>query len=289
LSILLEGKSIQQLEAGALESRKVGYLLPRATKVQLDDCFTLKSPAAPTKGLWELLNREGENTESFGIKDRDKICLNLALSLLHLSTREWSLPSWSPGRDNSEGIFFLRDPTTRKIVDKTHPYLSYRLQERPKSKDDDSTLCDPQLLDFAKLIMEIHLWKKKLPLSNTSGKLCKEQLRRDLLALAHNEEYFRLEQEIMFTKAVEACLDIAGKEAAQDETNKDRLHHYIFNKIVRRLDGYANFPTFTSSAVPDSLPDSRPDSLPRIRKEPPHSPFDWKKELCIAESRLFVP
>ncbi|KAF8855673.1 hypothetical protein BDZ45DRAFT_727983 [Acephala macrosclerotiorum] len=284
LSILLEETSNQQPEAGALEPRKAECLLPQTIKVQLDDCFPLKSPAAPTKSLWELLKQgdagrdrnEDENSEFFSPEDKEMICLNLALSLLHLSTTHWRSPSWCSDRNTGEGIFFLRDPATQKIVDKTHPYLSYQLHDRPKSKDDDSITCDPQLLDFAKLIMEIRMWKR-LPLSNKGGKLSKEQLRLYLLTLINDRGHFR-QKDDMFKRAVKACLDTAGKEAAQDETSKDRLHNYIFDKIVRPLDNYAEFPEFTMS--------TSADSLPQTPENPPESLFDWKKEDGITEDKL---
>lgn len=45
----------------------------------------------------------------------------------------------------------------------------------------------------------------------------------------------------MFQKAVKSCLNAAGKEAAQNGTNKDSLRNYIFEKILRSLDHYAVF------------------------------------------------
>lgn len=284
LSILLEEASNQQPEVGAQEPRKAGCLLPQTTKVQLDGFFPLKSPAAPTKSLWELLKQgdagrypsEDENSEFFSPEDKEMICLNLALSLLHLSTTHWRRPSWCSDRNTGEGIFFLRDPATQKIVDKTHPYLSCQLHDRPKSRDDDNLVCDPQLLDFAKLIMEIRMWKR-LPLSCREGKLSKEQLRLDLLKLINDRRHFR-DKDDMFKRAVKACLDTAGKEAAQDETSKDRLHNYIFDKIVRPLDHYAEFPEFSTSTSTDSLSENP--------EEPQDSLFDWKKEYNTAEDKF---
>ncbi|KIX05940.1 uncharacterized protein Z518_03914 [Rhinocladiella mackenziei CBS 650.93] len=284
LSILLEEAPIRQREYGTQEPQKVDYLVSQTTKIQLEGCSPLSSAAAPTKSLWELLKQgeagcdssENENSETFFPEDREMICLNLALSLLPLSTTHWRRASWTSDGNTGEGIFFLRDPATQKIVDKTHPYLSYRLHDRPKSEDDDSLICDPQLLDFAKLIMEIRMWKR-LPLSHKAGKLSKEQLRLYLLNLINDRRRFR-DKDGMFKRAVKACLDAAGKEATRDEANKDRARNYVFDKIVRPLDSYAEFPEFSTSEPTDSPTDNSEGTQDPL--------FDWKAEYNTPEDKL---
>jgi len=100
-----------------------------------------------------------KNFDTFLPRVRDTLCLNLALSLLQLSNDEWERVKWRSDEDTS--IFFLRDPETQTIFDKTRPYLSWRLQSDQKSEDYENDLCcDPQLLDFAQLLVEIYGWEK---------------------------------------------------------------------------------------------------------------------------------
>lgn len=252
----------------------------KGTNLQLDGCSPLESPAAPTKGLWELLEHSDyEDSEFFSLEDRDRLCLNLALSLLHLSTNCWSRTSWSSDRNIGTGIFFLRDPATQRIVDRTHAYISCELQGEPKLENEDDLVCDPQLLDFARLLTEVHMWKR-LALPRQGGKLSRTQLHTSLLKLIDNNQIFHPKRDAMFKKAVKACLDAAGREAARDELRKDRLHNYIFEKIVRPLDHYACFPDLSIST---SIFSPSKNAM-----EPQTSFFDWK-ELTTPEDNKFVP
>ncbi|KGO52975.1 Peptidase S8/S53, subtilisin/kexin/sedolisin [Penicillium expansum] len=279
LSILLQETLEKSSGDDPQEQFRVEYPGSQTAKIQLDGPYPLKSAAAPTKSLSELLNCVSNHSKSsarIDTFDRDMMCLNLALSLLHLSTTGWRRASWRTDCNTGDGIFFLRDPATQTIVDITKPYLSYALNDEVESEDDDGLSCDPQLLDFAKLILEIHR-QEIIPLRNEGSKLSKRKLLEDILKLINDVRKFRGGDQ-MFKLAVKACLDAAGKEAAQDKSDKYRLQRYIFYKIVRPLDKYAAFPEFSTSVLEDSSVQNSEESQ--------ESPFDWETGHDTAEDKL---
>ncbi|KGO53349.1 Peptidase S8/S53, subtilisin/kexin/sedolisin [Penicillium expansum] len=279
LSILLQETLEKSSGDDPQEQFRVEYPGSQTAKIQLDGPYPLKSAAAPTKSLSELLNCVSNHSKSsarIDTFDRDMMCLNLALSLLHLSTTGWRRASWRTDCNTGDGIFFLRDPATQTIVDITKPYLSYALNDEVESEDDDGLSCDPQLLDFAKLILEIHR-QEIIPLRNEGSKLSKRKLLEDILKLINDVRKFRGGDQ-MFKLAVKACLDAAGKEAAQDKSDKYRLQRYIFYKIVRPLDKYAAFPEFSTSVLEDSSVQNSEESQ--------ESPFDWETGHDTTEDKL---
>jgi len=258
----------------------------RAPRVQVDGCCSVTSSKAPTKSLWELIrsgdpaNRVGGRRERFLPDEREMLCLNLALSLLQLSTKPWNRALWTSDGHVIEGVFFLRDPATESVVDKTQPYLSYRLYSPPAPAQDESLVCDARLLDFGKLIMEIHMWET-LPLPNEPRPRSREELRLHLLRIIHDQRRFK-KKHAMFKRAVLACLSAAGREAARDETNKDRFYNYIFEQIVRPLDHYAEFPQFLGPPTAETVAEI-------TVKRPQKSMFDWKQGHTLAEDKTYVP
>jgi len=244
--------------------------------MEMGGCCLIASPAMPTKSLWELLL--SGDTSSWGDLLRmrffrlecERVCLNLALSLLHLSTCPWKRVYWGSDGKASEGIFFLRDPVTGSIVDRTHSYLSYRLLYESDSllKHDSSLSCDPRLLEFAKIIMEIRMWET-IPLEGKRDILVKNQLRLKLLELINDTNIFS-KKDAMFKKAIEACLSAEGKGAALDEEDDGRLRNFIVTKIVRPLDHYALFPEFSTPAQAAENHMRKLDEM-----------FDWREAYAI--------
>lgn len=256
----------------------------QTAEIQLNDPHPRKSKTAPTKGLWDLLSCVSEHDEGFetwNTNDRDVLCLNLALSLLYLSTTCWGRASWRSNRKAGDGIFFLRDPATRMVVDKTQPYLSYALNEGIQPEDDDDLICDPHLLEFAKLILEIRMWPK-VPFKHEYGRLPKRKLLEFVLDTIDDKLQFPA-RDRMFQLAVKACLDAAGREAAQDKTD-NRLQNYIFEKIVRPLEQYADFPDLSTSA----LANFPFDNLEENSEENWELPFDWKRDHSTEGDNLSV-
>ncbi|KAK5654613.1 hypothetical protein OQA88_7243 [Cercophora sp. LCS_1] len=251
--------------------------IPRMVK--LDACHPVTSPAIPTSSLFELLRTGGsyrgkQPSVRFRRPERERMCLNLALSLLHLSTSPWKRAYWGSYDKAAEGIFFLRDPATGSIIDRTHPYLSYRLHKSPPPQHDRRLLCDPRLLDFAKLIMEIQMWETiPIPPAQKRDPDAKGQLRRHLLDMINEPERFS-GKDAMFKRAVEACLSAEGKEAASDEEDNDRLRNFLFAKIVRPLDHYALFPKFSAPTRAAQRPVTARADLDQM--------FDWRKGYSIA-------
>lgn len=265
------------------------------------DCYypsPSTSAAIPKTSLWELL-RPGDfsypravskKRPRFSYKERDIVCLHLALALLHLSRAPWKGAYWGSDHRTEEGIFFLRDPATDQIVDRTHPYLSYRLHHRTPSQPQQHNKilpCDGRLLKFAKLITEIQLWER-LPSSEIlepPAKLSEAALRNYLLDILGTDDWVREGRENL-RKAITACLSPEGKDAARDDTNTERLPSFIFRNIVQPLDQYAGFPDFPSPCTAQRADGTK-------KEEPnPYSIFDWKTEnrrTISADQRFVTP
>jgi hypothetical protein len=232
--------------------------------VQVDQYGPLSSPVTPTVPLAELLRhgdtpqriRRVTNSDDFTLADRIWLCLNLAFSLLHLSSGDWGEIIWYSDDPNSDmGIYFLRDPGTQEICDKTNAYMTWRLHEECASQESEGLLCDPQLLDFAQLLIEILHWKKlQVPLYQGSeefsdqlaGKPPKEQLR--LRLLKYIKEGF-LPSDFEFTSALKACLSPAGRNEAGDHSKPERIQTYIFQHIVQPLYRYFGQPELPEATI----------------------------------------
>lgn len=227
----------------------------------LDQYTASNSSVTPTVSLAELLKHDNTsqeirrvtNADTFSVKDRDRLCLNLALSLLHLSSGDWGKVVWYSGEPDSDtGIFFLRDPATREICDKTNAYMSWRLHEKSRLRDNQDLRCDSQLLDFAQLLIEIHDWKRlQVPLYKESEEISnqlfgKERLRLRLLRYIGEE--FR-SSDFEFISALKACLNEAGREEARYRSKPERIQNYVFQYIVQPLHRYLGNPELPESTI----------------------------------------
>lgn len=209
--------------------------------IQADDCRTFQIPASsPTISLWDLLKPGGRsnkrrsvrNSDTFLPRVRDALCLNLALSLLQLCNDEWRCVRWCSGQETN--IFFLEDPGNHTVLDKTRPYLSWRLQKDRKMEDDPDLPCDPQLLDFAQLLVEIHRWEK-LP-SEIESRRSESKHAFHSALFGFTKAYFR-EHDSDFIKAVTACLSLAGK-SSRNHSDPTAFQDYIYEEIVAHLERY---------------------------------------------------
>lgn len=247
--------------------------------IQLGTSERPNSSATPTVSITSLMTHESGyeirpvSKFEFPRPDRDWLCLNLALSLLHMSSGDWRRATWySDNPDTETGIFFLRDPSTQEIVDKTRPYLSWRLQNTRKKYCDQKPIkglqCDPQLLDFARLLIEIHNWKK-LPImpeieservrTELHCKLSKEQLRLGLLRYIGKN--FNPGPDFEFISALTACLSNAGRIEAAAEDKPERIQAYVYENIVKPLHRYLGSPELPKSAL-IAMPSSAPAPAP---------------------------
>ncbi|KAI1086170.1 peptidase S8/S53 domain-containing protein [Rostrohypoxylon terebratum] len=236
----------------------------------------LSSFVTPTESIASVM-RQVESSKTtqrvFNVKkflpiDRDKLCLNLALSLLHMASSDWRRLTWySDNPDIGTGIFFLRDPSSQEIVNKTQVYMSWRIQENFEAQNStEGLMCNPQLLDFARLLIEIQNWTKlQLTLDTASetlrkqlfGKPHKEQLRLCLL------EYINVQFEPVrysdFKSALLACLNDRGRIEAAAENKPERIQAYVFNQIIKPLHRYFGNPelpqpTFPAKSSFNSIP-----------------------------------
>lgn len=232
--------------------------------IQLGVCDETNSPATPIVSLGNLMNpddsqyhtRRVSNTERFSTEDRNWLCLNLALSLLHMSGHLWTYAALdSAWPDTEHGIFFLRDPRTQKIIDRTRPYMSWQLYKEPESRTSPVNFKRVQLnifkiklLGFARLFMEIHTWKK---LHFGPDCVSNKEFRHRLLR--HLDGNFNSKGDLEFISALRACLNHAGCIEAAVGNKPERIPSYIFENIVKPLHRYLGnpeLPRSTSTAMP---------------------------------------
>ena len=206
------------------------------------------SIASPIVSIKDLLDQQcfndsysSDDNRYFLNADKSELSLNLALSLLQLSDRDWRQVEWS-----SETIFFLRDPSSGMLQEKTKPYLSWRLREVSKeggTPDRDRTLCDPQLLDFARLLLEIHVGKSLPDEALESPYILRKKVAgytKRLLASYQDK----------LREAIRACISTAGKDAA---AQPERMREFIFRKVVLNLEAYRMGFTEPLPQTPDSV------------------------------------
>ncbi|KAK4065581.1 hypothetical protein Trihar35433_7701 [Trichoderma harzianum] len=220
--------------------------------IQINVSEELSSLAMPIVSLASLMKqnassqhiRRVRNADEFSAGERDRLCLNLALSLWRMSGRNWNRATWYSDDPHTEtGIFFLRDPRTQEIVDKTRPYMSWLLQEESEvQKPVKDFVYDTQLLSFAKLLIEVHTWKK-LHLKPGSEKELRSQLEEYI------ENNFRPVNDAKFISALNACLGHAGCIDATAEDNPERIQMYIGENILIRKTFWNNMKDFTTKYI----------------------------------------
>ncbi|QYT06299.1 Peptidase_S8 domain-containing protein [Trichoderma simmonsii] len=264
LSLLLKETYNQDLETyntSAME-RTQDSLRP----IQLDLSGESNSLVTPIVSLASLIKQDEfsssyhtqsiSNANTFFPKDRDWLCLNLALSLLHMSGHDWNRAIWYSDNPRADtGIFFLRDPSTQEIVDKTHPYMSWRLQDESEVQNPTG---EPryvtQLLSFARLLIEIHTWKR---LDLTPKPRTEKQLRSSLLS--YIDVNFRL-NDYEFISALKACLDRTSYIEAATRGEPRGIQAYVLEKIVKPLHRYLGNPELSNS-ISMEMPSSNEASL----------------------------
>lgn len=278
-----EQKCCNFIETSVTEKRKLNLLLGEietrdlvtqtvsgvGSNIQLDASAKSNSSITPVVSLASLIEQDQPgrgpcrilNANDFTIQDKDKLCFNLALSLVHMASGDWGRVVWYPDNPDTElGIFFLWNPSTRRIPDITRPYMSLRLQER--SSIDDSAQrpnCDTQLLDFARLLIEIHGWKR-LPnllsrqlheMQSEDSELANDRLRWELTA--YIQKNFRQRSEADFIAALMACLTRYKHIAADAKEDPKTIQAYIFENIVKPLHRYFDKPELPSQTLPARL------------------------------------
>ncbi|KAK4082401.1 uncharacterized protein Triagg1_2213 [Trichoderma aggressivum f. europaeum] len=227
--------------------------------LQLNVSEELSSLATPIVSLASLMKQYASsdhirrvwNAEPFSPNERDWLCLNLSLSLFHMSSRNWNRATWYSDDPNTEiGIFFLRDPSTQEIVDKTRPYMSWRLQEESEvlQRTAKGLVYDTQLLSFAKLLIEVHTWRK---LDLTPEPKSEEELRSRLRK--YIDANINSPRDLKLISALKACLGHVGRIDATAEDKPERIQMYVFKNIVTPLHEYLgtpNLPKSTLAAMP---------------------------------------
>ncbi|KAL5089320.1 hypothetical protein Trisim1_005882 [Trichoderma cf. simile WF8] len=211
--------------------------------IQLNVSEELSSLATPIISLASLVRqdvssgriRRVRNAEEFSPDERNLLCLNLAWSLFNMSGRNWNRATWySDDPDTEIGIFFLRDSRTQEIVDKTRPYMSWRLQEESEvQRPAKSLVYNTQLLSFAKLLIEVHTWKRL----DLNHKPDSEEEPRSYLR-KYIDGNFRRHVDSQFISALEACLRHVEFIDTTAEDKLELIQLYVYENIVTPLQKY---------------------------------------------------
>lgn len=126
-----------------------------------------------------------------------------------------------------DGIYFLENASTGRLLDKSRPYLSWAIERNTGSALDGTVIessRNPTLINFARLLIEVYGHQR----------IWFDQAVEDL-----HSALFGCIDEISdhnVRLAVMACLGSEGSEAAQDDSNPDRLQTFIYHKVLQRLE-----------------------------------------------------
>ncbi|OPB44813.1 hypothetical protein A0O28_0089510 [Trichoderma guizhouense] len=168
--------------------------------------------------------------------------------------------------------------------------MSWRLQDESSIQKPTKELrYDTQLLNFARLLIEIHTWKR---LHFTPEPESEEELRSRLKS--YIEVNFNSERELEFISALRGCLNHVGYIGAAAKDEPERIQVHVFETIVQPLHRYLGspelpktqwiaMPSSNESALDDSnqsenalsMYDSRYEEQPERRS--PYEKMFWTK------------
>jgi hypothetical protein len=203
-----------------------------------DRGILLSNQTSPTVSLkYLIVNGYFDKTYPSGIVDpqnryflpseRAALCCTLARSLLYLSYGPWTRVNWA-----IDGVFFLEDASTGRLLDKSKPYLTWTFDRSPANENDSShnSLAVGEeahhnqiLINFARLMIEVY---------------GHQQLQVDQTAVDLHESLYGCINEISdqnICLAVMACLGSEGIEASRD-SSPDRLQVFIDQQILKHLE-----------------------------------------------------
>jgi hypothetical protein len=204
-----------------------------------DRGILLSNQSSPTVSLdYLIVNGYFDKTYRSGIIDpqnryflpseRAALCCTLARSLLHLSHGPWTRVNWK-----IDGVFFLEDASTGRLLDKSKPYLTWTFDRSPPNENDSShdrpavegeAPNNQILVNFARLMIEVY---------------GHQRLQVDQPAVDLHEFLYGCINEISDQNvclAVMACLGSEGKEAVQDDSSPHRLQIFIHQQVLKHLE-----------------------------------------------------
>ncbi|ATY59539.1 Peptidase S8 subtilisin kexin sedolisin [Cordyceps militaris] len=168
--------------------------------------------------------------------NRDRLCFNMALSAFFLFRTPWKQVRWCGRRNFDANIHFCRDPATRIIHHQTEALLSCPIGPDSSHPEYDKDLNgDLNLLELAKLLVEVRFWETPDFLRDPTGLLSNEDIRKNLDYFINNHrELGRREGDFLY--AVKACIRPEGQKF---EPTDDGFFQYFSAEILRPLASYA--------------------------------------------------
>ncbi|KAM3433827.1 hypothetical protein NHJ13734_006291 [Beauveria thailandica] len=173
--------------------------------------------------LIELSQVERDRTKPMSVKDRYRLCYNVALSAYCLSSAAWRRLRWCKRKTFDANVFLHHDSTTGVIHDQTEAYLSCPIEAPlPQFEAGPDLKCDLNLLELGKILVEVRFWRKPDVFSEAHGRSWEEGIRRQL-GLLITDHPDLLDSESPFVDAIKACLSYEGKVAAKKKTSREFL------------------------------------------------------------------
>ncbi|KAM3486770.1 hypothetical protein MY8738_000264 [Beauveria namnaoensis] len=184
--------------------------------------------------LIELSQVERDRTRPVSVKDRYRLCYNLALSAYCLSSAAWRRLRWCKRKTFDANVFLHHDSTTGVIHDPTEAYLSCPIEAPlPQFEAGPDLKCDLNLLELGKILVEVRFWRKPDVFSEAHGRSWEEGIRRQL-GLLITDHPDLLDSESPFVDVIKACLSYEGKVAAKKKTSRDFLT-FFEDRILKPL------------------------------------------------------
>ncbi|KAM3549323.1 hypothetical protein ARSEF4850_008923 [Beauveria asiatica] len=184
--------------------------------------------------LIELCQVERDRTKPMSVKDRYRLCYNVALSAYCLSSAAWRRLRWCKRKTFDANVFLHHDSTTGVIHDQTEAYLSCPIEAPlPQFEAGPDLNCDLNLLELGKILVEVRFWRKPDVFSEAHGRSWEEGIRRQL-GLLITDHPDLLDSESPFVDAIKACLSYEGKVAAKKKTSREFLT-FFEDHILKRL------------------------------------------------------
>ncbi|KAM3505003.1 hypothetical protein MY11210_008140 [Beauveria gryllotalpidicola] len=173
--------------------------------------------------LIELSQVERDRTKPMSVKDRYRLCYNLALSAYCLSSAAWRRARWCKRKTFDANIFLHHDSTTGVIHNQTEAYLSCPIEvPLPQFEAVSGLKCDLNLLELGKILVEVRFWRKPDVFGGAQGCSSEEEIRRQLGLLIKDHPDL-LDSESRFVDAIKACLSYEGKYATKNKASREFL------------------------------------------------------------------
>lgn len=163
--------------------------------------------------------------------------MNLAQSLYHFSTDDSTLAHWSRATEFDAALYFLQHGGTEKILSATEVYLTVPLNGERDADYGSDLGCDPQLLVFGKLLLEMYLWEA-IEFPQCDKRASPEEFRLDLINRTESAGFRK--SETLYNQAILACLNSKPSFGHGGNGRHGRRKEYIIEKIVQPLRDYGD-------------------------------------------------